>query len=55
MTAFSSNETATLTRTVEVDGELENTPKDLVPEKYCLQKCIDWIQTRQLERVRHVI
>lgn len=49
--AFSSNETAVLTRTVEVEDKLQKTPKELVPEKYDLQKCIDWIRTRQLEKV----
>ena len=53
-TAFSSNETDVLTRCVEVEDEIEKTPEDLVPEKYDLEKCVDWIQTRQVEKVSHV-
>lgn len=49
--AFSSNESATLERTVDVEGDIEITPDELVPEKYDLQKCITWIQKEKLERV----
>lgn len=51
---FSSNETATLERTVEVD-EIKCTPDELVPEKYDLQKCITWIQNQKLERVSFIL